>query len=160
MRTADDSSFCFAAGRLIARGWRYLLPGATVARRSDMRDECAGEHPYRPERPTVERAHIEVEVSLTTESQFFAGLNGDISTGGLFVQTYEIRPVGSRVLLDILLPTAQIVTTGVVRWVRHATEGTLPGLGYGLDLLSSSERSAIESFCLGRPALYHELGAD
>ena len=72
-----------------------------------MRDECAREHPYRPERP-VERAHIEVEVSLTTESQFFAGLSGDVSTGGLFVQTYEMRPVGSRVLLDISLPTDQI----------------------------------------------------
>lgn len=109
------------------------------------------------ERRTSERVEIEVEVSLTSESQFFAGLTGDISTGGLFIHTYSLRAVGSRVLVAFSLPTGEIKTEGVVRWVRRASEGTEPGLGIAFENLQSNERASIEAFCKTRPPLYHDL---
>jgi uncharacterized protein (TIGR02266 family) len=111
-------------------------------------------------RSPVDLSHIEVEVSLITESQFFAGLNGDIASGGLFVQTYEMRPVGSRVVLALSLPTGELRATGVVSWVRQVASGAPPGLGIAFDDLPEKEREAIEEFCRTRPALYHELDSD
>jgi uncharacterized protein (TIGR02266 family) len=111
----------------------------------------------RSERRVSERVAIEAEVSLTSDSQFFVGVSGDISQGGLFAQTYKPVPLGSRVLLAIFLPTGDIVTRGVVRWARPATEGAPPGLGICFDALLSSERAAIEAFCRTRPPLYHEV---
>jgi len=112
------------------------------------------------DRRASERIHLEVEVTLGSESQFFAGLTGDISTGGLFVQTYSLRPVGSRVLVAFALPTGEIKTPGVVRWVRLAAEGTEPGLGIAFESLRSSERDAIAAFCKARPPLYHDLESE
>jgi uncharacterized protein (TIGR02266 family) len=112
------------------------------------------------ERRASERIELEVEVSLTSESQFFAGLCGDISTGGLFVQTYSLRPVGTHVLVAFSLPTGEIKAPGVVRWIRRAAAGTEPGLGIAFERLRSSERESIETFCKTRPPLYHDLESD
>jgi uncharacterized protein (TIGR02266 family) len=130
-----------------------------------MRNESASDETFQTslapvldveERHAADR-RIEVEVSWTSESQFFAGLTGDVSTGGLFVQTYEMRPVGTRLRLDVSLPDAEIHAAGVVRWVRPAAEGAPPGLGVVFERLSSEDRESIEAFCRTRPALYHEL---
>jgi uncharacterized protein (TIGR02266 family) len=133
----------------------------------DMAGHAAKGNAWADEAPTeltdrraAERIHLEVEVTLGSESQFFAGLTGDISTGGLFVQTYSLRPVGSRVLVAFSLPTGEVKTPGVVRWVRRAAEGTEPGLGIAFESLRSSERESIEAFCKTRPPLYHDLDSD
>ena len=129
-----------------------------------MRGEGARDSRWANEAPThlmdrraSERSPIEVEVSLSSESQFFAGLSGDVSTGGLFVQTYSPRPVGSHVLVAFSLPTGEIRVSGVVRWVRAATEGSPPGLGIAFQHLEGSELAAIEAFCRTRPPLYHDI---
>jgi uncharacterized protein (TIGR02266 family) len=111
----------------------------------------------RADRRGGERRPIEVEVSLTSESQFFAGISGDISTGGLFVQTYQSHPVGTRVALALSVQEREIRATGVVRWVRGATDGVLPGVGFAFENLPEADRQFIEDFCGSRPALYHEL---
>jgi uncharacterized protein (TIGR02266 family) len=111
-------------------------------------------------RSALDLSHIDVEVSLTSDSQFFAGLNGDVASGGLFVQTYELRPVGSRVVVALSLPAGELQATGVVSWVRQVRSGAPPGLGIAFDDLPEAERQLIEDFCKTRPALYHELDPD
>ncbi len=123
-------------------------------------EECRAPAPERRAEPAPALARIEVEVSLTSESQFFAGLSGDVSTGGVFVQTYRVRPVDSPVLVTLSLPTGQIQTTGVVCWVRAAAEGAAPGLGVAFDELPSRDRELVDEFCKTRPALYHEVESD
>ena len=129
-----------------------------------MRGEGARDDAWMDEAPThlterraSERSPIEVEVSLSSESQFFAGLSGDVSTGGLFVQTYSLRAVGTQVVVAFSLPTGEIRATGVVRWVRSATEGTSPGLGISFERLEGNELAAVEAFCQTRPPLYHDI---
>jgi uncharacterized protein (TIGR02266 family) len=110
------------------------------------RDPLVGEvSADRTERRVSERVAIEVEVSLTSDSQFFAGLSGDISQGGLFAQTHRPVPLGSHVLLAIFLPTGDIVTRGIVRWARPASDSAPPGVGICFETLLSSERAAIEA---------------
>jgi uncharacterized protein (TIGR02266 family) len=109
------------------------------------------------DRRVAERRPIEVEISLTSESQFFAGITGDISTGGLFVQTYQSHPVGSRVAVALSLQEREIRAAGVVRWVRSASEGVLPGVGIAFEDLAEADREFVAAFCNSRPALYHEL---
>jgi uncharacterized protein (TIGR02266 family) len=92
------------------------------------------------------RSRNAVAISVRGESQFFTAVTGDISSGGVFVETDEVRPVGSRVLLMLSLPTGPVRTTGSVRWIRGATEGSSPGFGIAFDGLPSTKRHAIEAF--------------
>ncbi len=127
--------------------------GGEGARKDAWEDEAA----TLMERRASERSPIEVEVSLSSESQFFAGLSGDVSLGGLFVQTYSLRPVGSHVHVAFSLPTGEIRVSGVVRWVRGATDSSPPGLGIAFEHIEGSELAAVEAFCRTRPPLYHDI---
>jgi uncharacterized protein (TIGR02266 family) len=111
----------------------------------------------RLERRASERVALDVEVTLTSDSQFFAGLSGDMSEGGLFVQTYKRYAVGSRVLVSFALAGSEIRTPGVVRWVRLAGDGTPPGVGIAFEHLSGEEEATIEAFCRARAPLYHDV---
>jgi hypothetical protein len=107
---------------------------------------------------STERFQIDVEVSLTSESHFFAGLSGDMV--GLFVQTYRAHPVGSRVLVALSLPLGEVRAPGTVRWIRGTAEETAPGLGIAFERLSTAEHAWIEAFCASRPPFYHDLEPD
>jgi uncharacterized protein (TIGR02266 family) len=111
-----------------------------------------------PERRGFTRTRLTVEVSLASESHFFAGLSGDLSRGGIFVSTYEPIEIGREVQVEFDLPTGQIVTRGIVRWIRAASEGMSPGVGIGFTELSPNDRLVIERFCAERPPLYVDVG--
>lgn len=123
-------------------GWSNEAPTARVDRRAAVRQPC------------------EIDVTLTSESHFFAGITGDVSRGGVFVQTYEPRAIGSRLSLSFELPTGRVETEGVVRWSRPGTDGTAPGYGVAFERLQPADRLAIEAFCRARPPLYYDGGDD
>lgn len=102
-------------------------------------------------------AEIEVEVSLESESQFFAGLAGDVSRGGLFVATWRAIPIGARIALSFTLPSGKVQATGTVRWVRKPGDGTSPGVGVAFDDLPAAEAHAVEEFCKSRTPLFVDL---
>ena len=73
------------------------------------------------------RVFIEVEIGLSTESHFYTGLSLDVSTGGVFVATYEAAPPGTAVALYFVLPDGHVVNAeGVVRWTREASGDAPP----------------------------------
>ncbi len=129
-----------------------------------MKSESAARKSWTDEAPTErrasERVSLDVEVTLTSDSQFFAGLTGDVSAGGLFVQTYKSYAVGSRLIVAFSLPTGEIRTPGVVRWVRTSTDGTPPGVGIAFETLVAADRASIEAFCRTRPPLYHDVDGE
>jgi uncharacterized protein (TIGR02266 family) len=100
---------------------------------------------------------IEVEVSLTSEAFVYTGLTGDIATGGVFVPTYELRPVGSEVDVRFKLPSGTLSLRARVRWVREAKEGIASGLGIGFESLEDKDRARFEEICRARPALYYDV---
>jgi uncharacterized protein (TIGR02266 family) len=113
--------------------------------------------------PTLEehrvhtRVAFEVEIDLYSSSHFFSGLSGDVSEGGLFVQTYRPLAVGDRVHVKFDLPAGRVEADGIVRWRRAHSDGLEAGVGVEFEHLSEQDRDVIHSFCEGRAPLYYEL---
>ncbi len=103
------------------------------------------------------RKRLEVEVSLTSESQFYSDIVGSIDEGGLFLATYQRRRIGSRLEIELSLPSGSVDVRGTVRWVREGRDGITPGVGIAFDDLSESTRRAIEEFCRERVPLYYDV---
>lgn len=75
----------------------------------------------------------------------------DISSKGLFIQTNNTTPVGTRLLIDIILPNNDTVSLeGIVRWVKRAPDTKIDNDGLGVE---------IKRFIAGG-AIYKHLIAD
>ncbi|MFO0682404.1 MAG: TIGR02266 family protein [Sandaracinus sp.] len=113
------------------------------------------------ERRTAERLELTADIGLHSATQFFTGLSGDISRGGLFVATWAPLPLGTEVTVSFVLPGGHPITApGLVTWIREAQgegigEGS-PGMGVRFVALSPGDRAAIERFLQRRPALFHD----
>jgi len=105
-----------------------------------------------------QRVAVAVEINLASDSQFFSGLSGDISEGGLFLSTYKSLPLGSAVDLEFSLPgsEAPLQARGEVRWLREHSTGQPRGVGIAFDELAEEDRDRIHRFCTMRPPLYYE----
>ncbi|MGI5863853.1 MAG: PilZ domain-containing protein [Myxococcales bacterium] len=105
------------------------------------------------------RHRLQVEVSLSSESNFFTGFSGDISETGIFVATYEtLLPPGTPVDLSLKLPARPALSlSGVVRWVRDSTDrtpGVFPGMGIEFRQLSSQDAVAVQAFLQKREPMF------
>jgi uncharacterized protein (TIGR02266 family) len=107
---------------------------------------------------TPPSSQIDIELTLASDSHFFAGLTGDVTGGGIFVSTYQALPLGTEVNVSASLPNGQIAARGHVQWVRDVGAGSAPGLGIALDL-SEDQLSLIAQYCEERPPIYIDLGA-
>ncbi len=88
---------------------------------------------------------------------FFSGLSGDVSEGGVFVQTYRDLPVGSDVEVHFELPDGELPAHGCVRWHRDKSESSPPGIGIAFEALGEEHRRVIQRFCARRAPLYYEV---
>ncbi len=103
------------------------------------------------------RVPVEAEVSLASDSQFFTGLAGNLSSGGIFVATYRLLPMGSAVTMQIALPDGELLVKGTVRWLREASSGAAPGIGIAFDPpLMGEDVARVEAFCALREPLLHD----
>lgn len=115
-----------------------------------------------PENRRVHKRHkLEVEIDVTSEHNFYAGVTSDLSLGGVFVATALERPVGTLVDLALKLPGSAepLRCIGEVRWHRPASEQAPAGLGIRFVLLQPGAKTAIQRFLEERdpvPVLYDE----
>jgi len=103
------------------------------------------------------RVAIEVEVSLESDSNFFVGLSGNLSRGGLFVVTWRKVPVGTAVFVAMDLPDGRLLVDGEIRWLRELAEGVTPGVGIAFVGLSERDEKRIGAFCAQRAPLYVDV---
>ena len=110
----------------------------------------------------AERHDLEISVDLDSDTNFYTGLTQNISTGGVFIATHQIKKVGERVQLKFNLPGAprpvQCMTE--VRWIRensslHRTDSP-PGMGVRFIDLSDEDRGIIEGFVQSRESLFYD----
>jgi uncharacterized protein (TIGR02266 family) len=99
---------------------------------------------------------LEFEVTTSSESQFFAGLSGDVSEGGIFIPTYQRVTIGTRATMSLSLPNGDFDVHGVVQWTRDASQGTPPGVGIAFEALPVEARVGVEAFCRLRAPLYYD----
>ncbi|MEO1272567.1 MAG: TIGR02266 family protein [Myxococcota bacterium] len=109
------------------------------------------------------RVAVDLEVTLESESNFYAGFSMNISEGGLFIATYDAQPVGTEVKVVLTLDHegASIECRGQVRWVRDynpLTPDTPPGMGVQFTHMSREDMVRIHGFCAERrdPLFYEE----
>ncbi len=111
-------------------------------------------------RRTDERVALTADIGMHSATQFFTGLGGDVSHGGLFVATWSPLALGTEVTVSFVLPGGhQVTASGRVAWLkepRDADSDETPGMGIGFTALTGDDRRAIDRFLQARPALFHD----
>ena len=106
------------------------------------------------------RKPVEIDITLESESQFYAGFGENLSEGGIFVATHAVQPVGTRLEVVFTLPglNRSIRVEGDVRWVRPYSETSDVPAGMGLRFVSlaATDADAIRAFCARRAPLFFE----
>lgn len=98
-----------------------------------------------------------LDVTLESDSHFFAGGGGDPATGGLFIATSRALALGTPILAQIKLAGRTLAARGTVAWRVPVARGVAEGLAVVLEELSAMDRRAIANFCALRPPFYFEL---
>ncbi len=113
---------------------------------------------------------VEAPLEAHGASNFFTGLAGGdvITSGGLFVATYQVPEVGDQLLLKISMPGGfQFVAKAVVAWTREngaaptdlesGTESAaMPGFGARFSEISEAGRKLVLRYVNNRQPLFHE----
>jgi uncharacterized protein (TIGR02266 family) len=103
-------------------------------------------------------------VDLESDHNFYTGLTQNISAGGVFVATHQLRRIGDYIKLSFSLPgsPAPISVNTEVRWIRensllHRFDGST-GMGVRFIDLTPEASAAIQSFLESRDSLYYDDG--
>lgn len=105
---------------------------------------------------------LDVEANLGAHSptNFYKGLSGNdvINDGGLFVATYEIPPIGTKLWVSVHMPGGyQFQAVAEVRWTRETGSGeSPPGYGCGLKEVTDEARKLVYRYVRNREPLFHD----
>jgi uncharacterized protein (TIGR02266 family) len=106
------------------------------------------------------RFSVDLDVTVSSEHNFYAGFVENMSVGGIFIATHQLKPVGERLEFSVHLPghDAPIRGVGEVRWVRVYSEASNvpPGMGIKFDPLDAASQRAIEDFLAQRDPLFYD----
>ncbi len=114
-----------------------------------------------PEDRVHRRLSFELEVTLHSDTNFYMGLTENLSTGGIFMATHLVQPIGTEVALKLRLPTRRegVQLIGRVRWVRECGEAldAPPGMGIAFEHVPADISRAIGEFLLARTPLFFDM---
>lgn len=105
------------------------------------------------------RFHVDLDVTVGSDHNFYAGFAENLSAGGVFIATHKLKPVGSKIELAINLPDGvQLRAEGEVRWIRVFNEqsDTPPGMGVRFDNLPEAAVGLIQAFLERRDPLFFD----
>ncbi len=129
-----------------------------MAQKTKLKVPDAQEESGRREHP---RAELEVAVDLQSEHNFYTGLTQNISAGGLFVSTNELRPIGSKIRVRLTLPGSNrpIEVDTEVRWVKEISalrRTDDQGMGLRFLELGADAAKTIDAFLARRDSLFYD----
>jgi uncharacterized protein (TIGR02266 family) len=87
------------------------------------------------QRRTALRFQVDLELTLQSESTIWIGHAENVSDGGVFVATKELKPIGTEVEMTIKLPGDNMLpvwAVGVVVWIRETSGKADAPLGMGI----------------------------
>lgn len=105
------------------------------------------------------RFSVDLDVSLGSDHNFYSGFAENLSAGGVFVATHQLRPVGEMVEVCVHLPDGtEVRAVGEVRWVRlfNAESDMPPGMGLRFRELDPASDQAIERFLSHRDPIFYD----
>ena len=106
--------------------------------------------------------HVDVNtaLSMNTDHQFYSGFSEDIEEGGIFVATFDLKPIDASVIVNFRLSADYPITAkGVVHWVREynpLTPDVPPGMGVKFTDLLPEDKKAIENHLKTRATLFYD----
>ena len=104
--------------------------------------------------------NINTMLNITSDHQFYNGFSENIEEGGIFVATFDPKPVGAKVVVNFKLPGGIPVTAqGVVQFVREynsLTPDTAPGMGVKFTSLLKRDKQAIEAYLKKRAPMFYD----
>ena len=134
----------------------------TALQLTEVREECV-EHGTLTtvDRRAAPRTPVNAEVGLFSETNFYTGFTEDISTGGIFIATYDTKKIGTVLEVSFKLPGGdrEITTWGRVMWIREFNEllpNVTPGMGVQFEQLSKEDHQAIQDFVGTRPTMFFD----
>jgi uncharacterized protein (TIGR02266 family) len=85
-------------------------------------------------RRQAQRFQVELELTLQSESTIWVGHAENVSDGGVFVVTKELKPIGTEIEVTIKLPgnMLPVWAVGVVCWIRDTSSNSDVPLGMGI----------------------------
>ena len=106
------------------------------------------------------RFAVDLDVTMSSEHNFYAGFAENLSSTGLFIATHVLKPAGEKLELSVNLPgrDGPIRCLGEVRWVREYSErsNVPPGLGIRFIDVAEADVAAIEEFLKNREPLFYD----
>jgi uncharacterized protein (TIGR02266 family) len=105
------------------------------------------------------RFSVDLDVTVGSDHNFYAGFAENLSAGGVFIATHKLKPVGSKIELSVNLPDGvQVRALGEVRWIRvfNETSDTPPGMGVKFLDVSGEAVSSINTFLARRDPLFFD----
>jgi uncharacterized protein (TIGR02266 family) len=105
------------------------------------------------------RFAVDLDVTVGSDHNFYAGFAENLSAGGVFIATHKLKPVGSPIELTINLPDdIRLHLLGEVRWIRVFNEhsDTPPGMGVRFAELGDEQTAAIQRFLSRRDPLFFD----
>lgn len=107
---------------------------------------------------------VAAELGAHSATNFYKGLSGNdvVDSGGIFIATYQIPPIGQNLLIRVSLPGGyEFEARGVVRWTREASpasggDAVSPGFGAQFTEISLEARQLVYRYARNREPLFHD----
>jgi len=106
---------------------------------------------------------VNAELGAHSPTNFYKGLSGNdvVDSGGIFIATYQVPPIGKDLLIRVTLPGGyEFEAKGVVRWTREAdplsTDSVSPGFGAQFTEISPEARQLVYRYARNREPLFHD----
>jgi len=136
--------------------------GATIVAAAPMAPAPAQPAPApSPPIDTSGLASLDVELGAHSASNFYKGLAGNdvIDHGGVFVSTYKLPTVGTKLALRISMPGGyEFPVVAVVRWTREFqrdASAAPPGFGAQIAQIGSEERQLVYRYVRNREPMFY-----
>lgn len=103
---------------------------------------------------------VEANLGAHSPTNFYKGLSGNdvVNDGGLFVATYDIPKIGSKLWVTVNMPGGyDFQAVAEVRWTRESGAGDAsPGFGCAFQSLSDEARQLVYRYVKNREPLFHD----
>ena len=147
------------AAAAIARALKMLHPTVQSAKEAATRASSAPPASSNSDGETM-NVNVNTVLSMNTDHQFYSGFSEDIDEGGIFVATFEPKPIGAKVLVNFKLPSGRPITArGVVQFVREynsMNQEVAPGMGVKFTDLMSEDKKAIKVYLEARAPMFYD----
>ncbi len=108
---------------------------------------------------------FEAALGAHSPTNFYKGLSGNdvIESGGIFIATYQIPPIGTNLVVHVSLPGGyEFEAQAIVRWTREAPNSgpsgqeAPPGFGAQFMNISPEGRQLVYRYVRNREPLFHD----